>query len=297
MKIYNRKTKEIYEEKASSKALDFLYNNLFGRLLLKTIFSRRLYSKLVSLIIKSPISKFKIRSFIKKHNIDMSLYEEEKYRSFNDFFIRQKKEKYKKITKDKKLFISPADSKLISYKIDDDLVLKIKNSEYSVQELIQDENLAKTYAGGLCLVFRLTADDFHRYCHVDDGRVVASKKIMGVLHTVNSYSDKYKVFSKNQREYQRIKTENFGEIIYMEVGALQVGKIHNYELDKVTKGEEKGYFSFGGSTIVILLKKNKINLASDIVKKSKKLIEVKIEYGEVIAKKKLNILGGRDDKK
>jgi len=120
---------------------------------------------------------------------------------------------------------------------------------------------------------------------------------MGVLHTVNSYSDKYKVFSKNQREYQRIKTENFGEIIYMEVGALQVGKIHNYELDKVTKGEEKGYFSFGGSTIVILLKKNKINLASDIVKKSKKLIEVKIEYGEVIAKKKLNILGGRDDKK
>lgn len=43
----------------------------------------------------------------------------------------------------------------------------------------------------------------------------------------------------------------------MEVGAMMVGRITNHEAvpGYVTRGEEKGYFEFGGSTIILLTQK------------------------------------------
>ena len=122
---------------------------------------------------------------------------------------------------------------------------------------------------------------------MDNGRLIKSRKINGILHTVGPIAFKrYKVFKENQREYSLLDTENFGEVIQMEVGALMVGKIVNHDIKTFVRGQEKGYFLFGGSTVVLLLKKDVVEIDSDIVLNSKLGIETKVKLGEVIGRRK-----------
>ena len=179
--------------------------------------------------------------------------------------------------------ISVADAKLMVYKINDELKMNIKNSTYTISELLRDDILGKGYHNGTCLVFRLTVDDYHRYHYIDNGYVERRKIINGVLHTVGPISSKrHNVYIENQREVSVLKTENIGEIIQIEVGAILVGKITNHKKDKFKRGDEKGYFSFGGSTILLLFKEGVIKMDTDILKFSKEKIETKVRMGEKI---------------
>lgn len=282
IKIYNRETKEYYYEKAN-KLLIILYQTIIGRILLKIIFTRVWFTKLMSNLTKSRISKYKIKSFIKNNNIDMSEYECQEYHSFEEFFVRKIKPKKREIDLNKNALISVCDAKLSVYKINENLELLIKNSIYTVKELIQDDCLTKYYENGTCLVFRLTKDDYHHYSYFDNGKLVKNKKIKGSLHTVMPLSQKkYKIFGRNFREYDLLKTVNFGDVIYMEVGALMISKINNYNKTTFIKGEQKGYFSFGASTIILLFKENTIKIDDDILLENQKNIEVKVKLGEKI---------------
>jgi phosphatidylserine decarboxylase len=69
----------------------------------------------------------------------------------------------------------------------------------------------------------------------------------------------------------------------MEVGALLVGKIVNHHGPAaVRRGQEKGYFQFGGSTVVLLLKKDTALLDEDILENSRNGIETVVKFGEKI---------------
>lgn len=281
--IYNRFNKFIDEDlQYGDKYLNFLYNSFFGRIILKVIINP-VFSNLYGKYNNMSISKSKINKFIKKYKIDMTEYEEKEYDSFNDFFIRKKK----KISynKEKNIFIAPADSKLMVYKIKDNMTIKIKQSTYTIEELISDRIDLEQYKNGNCLIFRLSMDDYHRYCYIDDGIMEKSKIIKGKLHTVSSISNKHKVYSQNSRICNYMKTDNFGKIIYIEVGALLVGKIKNNNKKQYVKGEEKGYFELGGSTIVILTS-DKIQIDSDIIEYSNRGFETKVKYGERIGELK-----------
>ncbi len=284
MKYYDLKNNKFYEEKESN-GLKFLYNNVFGRLILKLItlkFIVNLYAKYEN----SFLSKHKIKKFIKKNKINMDDYIEENYKSFNDFFIRKIKENKRITPKEKNIFPTVADSKLTVYKIDKTLKLNIKNSTYDIEELIKDKQTAKEYENGTCLVFRLCKDDYHHYIYPDNGQVTSNYHINGVLHTVQPIALKnYKVFAENDREVSILNTENFKELVYIEVGALNIGKIHNNKKENFLKGEEKGYFSFGASTVIILLKEKTIEVDKDILKYSKEDIETRVLQGEQIGKK------------
>lgn len=282
--IYNYNTKELTEEKPD-KLLSFLYNNLMGRIILRIIITKPI-SVLGGIYMNSRLSKYRIKRFIKKSGIDMSDYPSENYKSFNDFFTRKIKSNKRKINKDNNVLISPCDSKLSVYKIDNKMKLTIKNSIYTVEELLQDRILAKEYKNGTCLVFRLSVDDYHRYHYLDSGKTLLNKKINGVFHTVNPLAFKrYKVFSENSREYTVMDTDNFEKIIQVEVGALMVGKIKNNNKKVFTRGEEKGYFCFGGSTIVVLFKKDTILVDDQIISNSNASIETKVKLGCVIGRK------------
>lgn len=280
-KIYNRQNRSIEnDEQYGKKYLEFLYNTKLGRIFLKVI-SSPIFSKTNALYNKTILSKNKVKKFIKRYNIKINDFEEKAYKSFNEFFIRKKKQ----ITynKSSKVFISPADSKLIVYKITEDLRIKIKQSIYTLSELLNEDMDFCEYENGNCFVFRLSMDDYHRYCYIDDGELTKVKKIKGKLHTVSSISESHKVYSQNTRVCNYIKTKNFDDIICIEVGALLVGKINNYDKKIFSKGEEKGYFELGGSTIIILTKNN-IQIDDDIIEYSKKNIETRVEYGERIGK-------------
>ena len=269
-----------------SGSVNFLYNTAFGRLLLKLLVCPWV-SKVAGVFLDSPFSKPMIGKFVKKNSIDISLYEDCKYKSFNDFFIRKKKQVVMDGTDTD--FVSPCDGYLTVYPIDETSVFKIKNSCYDVKSLLDDEDLANKYQGGMCFIFRLMPHHFHRYSFTDDGYVKSSKSIKGILHCVRPVAcERYPVYVQNKREFTEIETKNFGSVIQMEVGAIVVGKINNRkDVWKVKRGEEKGYFEFGGSTIIMLTQKDVVTVDNDLLDKSRNGIETDVEIGNIVAKKVL----------
>lgn len=266
--------------------LSFLYNTKIGRIILKPLVSTKTVSNISFFVLNSKISCLLIKHFIKKHDINMNDYELKKYKSFNDFFIRKIKPGKRKIIKKEDVFIAPCDSKLTVYEIDSKLTFKVKNSLYDVSSLIKDEKIAKKFKGGYALVYRLSPEDYHRYYFIDDGIVLKNYKIDGFFHTVNPVVyDKFKVFKENTRECTYIKTKNFSEVLYVEVGALLVGKINNHKLLNFKKGEEKGYFMYGGSTVIILVKKDVVKIDDEIINNSKNEYETYVKLGEKIGVK------------
>lgn len=269
----------------SSKTLNFFYGNFIGRLFLKILVTKSV-SNLIGYYMNSFLSKSRIRRFVKKHDIDMSEYEEKKYKSYNDFFTRKINVSRRPINSDKKTFISPCDSKLSVYTINEDLTLKIKDAYYSIDSLVNG-NIVSEYIGGYALVFRLSTDDYHRYCYIDSGSKENNYYIKGVFHTVQPISlKKYNFYKTNSREYTILNTDNFDKIVQVEVGAMGVGRICNHHKKyKFKKGEEKGCFEFGGSTIVLLVKKDVIDIDEDILNNSLENIETIVKYGEKIGTK------------
>lgn len=268
--------------KKESLGVRFLYHTILGRLLLKVL-TLRFVSSSVGFFLNTRFSKLFILSFVRKNSICLEEYYQE-FCSFNDFFSRKIKEEYRPIAKNTRDFITPADGYLSAYKIEDGLVLPVKYSHYSLSSLLQNEKLAHEYKDGICLVIRLCVHHYHRYCYVDDGTKEENRFIPGRLHTVRPIAlASVPVFTENAREYTIMHTKHFGDVVQMEVGALFVGKIKNYHEEYAfSKGEEKGTFLFGGSTIILLVKSEKVKLFSKYFEATKNGEEVPVKMGEKI---------------
>lgn len=281
MLFYNRNTQKLEKEiEYQGKILKFLYKTIPGRFALWLFVARPWFSNLRAIYQNSPRSKKDILPFIEKYKVvENKEYAMNTYTCFNDFFTRKKTI----IVKDDaaNVLISPADCKMQFFDITNDLKLHIKQSIYDIKDILDNKHLAEFFHGGTCIVFRLCVDDYHRYHYIDNGKQVYHRKIKGQLHTVRPISEKYKVYSRNAREVTIMETENFGMVGQVEVGALMVGKIINHEQLVFKKYEEKGYFEFGGSTIVLFLQ-DKIKFDEDIEKAVTDGYEVKVSAGERI---------------
>lgn len=282
-KIYNRDSKKLVEEKEYKEGiLVFLYQTVIGRILLKLVIARPWFSNLRAKYQRSPKSKKDILPFVKEYYVDMSDYNMDSFESFNDFFIR--KRTYKTTTQPNEL-MAIADSKLSVYKIDETLKLKIKNSIYELNDIIQKKEIADLYKNGYAFVFRLAVNDYHRYVFFDDGELVSSEYIRGELHTVRSISDQYKVYARNSRVVNVMDSKSFGIITQVEIGALLVGRIKNYNMQVFSRLEEKGYFEYGGSTIVMFFPPN-IMIDEDILRQSQAGYETQVFIGDKIGQRK-----------
>lgn len=272
--------------KKEGLALRFLYNTVLGRLVLKVIASPFL-SSIIGNLMNTRLSKLAINNFARKNNINVDDYYVDDVKSFNEFFARKVKEDKRPIEMDKKSFISPADGHLSFYPIKEDLVFPVKQSVFSIKSLLKDDDLASIYDDGVCIVIRLCVDNYHRYCYLDDGNKEKNVFIKGKLHTVRPIAlEKYPVFTENSREYTVMHTDNFGDVTQVEVGALCVGKIsNNHEEYTFKRGEEKGMFLFGGSTIILLVQKEKIDIPREYYEMTNRTQELDIKMGEEIAKK------------
>ena len=286
MRIVNRQGQELKVNQSQNRLLKLLYSHFLGRCALKVL-TLPFITHIGGLYMNSRLSKRQIQPFIQNHHIDMSQYEKQDYRCYNDFFTRQIKKEARSICYDYYDLIVLADSKLTYYRIGEDTKLWIKDTMYSLSDLLGNHELAQQYDGGTCLVFRLSVDDYHRYCFIDDGSKEEDVYIKGVFHTVNPIAnDYYPIYKQNSRSYSLLHTLHFDDVIYMEVGAMMVGKIVNHSLDSFCRGDEKGYFEFGGSTIVVLLKKDIVEIDEDIVSHSLQHDETRVLMGEKIGMKK-----------
>lgn len=279
--IKKRNGEIITTNQAQNKALSGLYDTIGGRIVLKFLVIPAV-SKTVGFFMDSPLSIPLIKKFIKKHNLDTSDFVMKKFRSYNEFFTRKIKPEKRPIDYRADHLISPCDSKLSVYKIQKNSIFKIKDSLYKISDLLANEFLARRYDGGYCFIYRLEVDDYHRYCYIDDGLKTENVFIEGELHTVNPIALKrYNIYKRNSREYTILHTDNFGDVVHMEVGALMVGRICNHHGEYYfVKGEEKGMFQFGGSTIVQLFEKGRICPDRDIIKNTREGFETVVHYGE-----------------
>ena len=137
------------------------------------------------------------------------------------------------------------------------------------------------------IVIRLTVDDYHRYCYCTNGQKGKNHFIHGVLHTVNPIANDYvPIYKENARSYTIISSESFGDVLQMEVGALCVGRIVNYHENKqVCRGEEKGRFEFGGSTVILMVEQKNIQIAPSLLTNTDNGYETYIHMGEILGKK------------
>ena len=273
-----------------SLLIKFLYGTVSGRTMLKILVAPRV-SELAARFLTSRYSAWLIPSFIRKNKIEMSRYviPPGGYRSFNDFFTRKLKEEYR--VRNGGMLICPCDGLLTVSKIDDDLTFSIKHTEYSIRELLGNEALAAEYDGGTAYVFRLTPAHYHRYVFCTTGVLLGRKRIRGILHSVQPIChEKTKVFVQNTREYVVIKNQILGKVVQMEIGALLVGKISNQKRKKqefVRGGQEKGYFEYGGSSIVVLTKKD-AELPENLLHRDAIGTELPVMAGETL----INFIGG-----
>lgn len=286
MKCRDRFGNDVYVNEEQGKLLSLLYGTAPGRALLSVLVKPQV-SRLAGIFLDSRVSTVLIKPFIKYSGIDMSEYIPTNFKSYNDFFTRKIKSEYRCIDHIPEHLIAPCDSKLSVYPINDDSIFTVKGTDYTLGSLVKSEKLARHYRGGTLLMFRLCVDDYHRYCFVDDGIKTKNHHINGVFHTVNPVANEYyPIYKENTREFCILKSNNFGNILTMEVGALLVGRIANYcGKRNVKKGEEKGRFEFGGSTIILCLEKDTVTIDSDILANSAKGIETIVKLGERIGSK------------
>lgn len=293
IKFYNRKTRRYETEKvAGGTYLKWTYSSPVGMKLLELIVKKKLFSKIYGSFCDSKRSKNKIVPFVREFGIDMTIFEKEldQFESFNDFFTRKFANEARPIDNLSSSLISPGDGKLFAYNnIDLNKLAQIKGYTYRLDKLIDAPNIISKFSEGTCLILRLAPTDYHRFHFIDNGICEESKKIKGDYYSVNPIALKAipELFCKNKREWSIFHSDNFGEVLCIEVGATFVGSIiQTYTPGKrVKRGDEKGYFKFGGSTTMLFFQKGKVKIDEDIIEQTNKGYETSVVLGERIGER------------
>lgn len=283
----DRKTHQEMSEKVYGKFyIDLLYgtswfSHLSSFLVLPFFAHVNFLSRLYGSLQKSQLSQKKIKPFIEKFHVDTSEFLDpvDSYQSFNDFFIRKLKPAARPVTHGVDIAILPADGRYLVYEnIEKTDGFFVKGKKFSLERLLRSPELAKKYAQGSMAIARLAPVDYHRFhfpvhCIPED-----PQPINGPLFSVNPAALKkhVEILAENKRVITPLQTQNFGTVLFIEVGATYVGSIHQTftPLEPQMKGDEKGYFSFGGSSIILLFEPSRIKFDQDLIDASSRRIEV-----------------------
>jgi phosphatidylserine decarboxylase len=299
IKYFNRMTgKNEVEKVYGDLFIKFLYCSEAGKKL-GGIFTNKIFSKTYGAFQDLPSSHRKVKPFIEKFNIPIQDYEpgsrpsldsSDSYRSFNEFFIRKFKLGKRSFVPEASRMAAFAEARYVGFdSVDEKSVYPVKGQYLKAKDLIGNDQIAKIFEGGPLLIARLCPVDYHRYHYPDNGKVVEHYPISGAFDSVNplALKEKNQIFIKNERHVSILQTENFGRLAYIEVGAICVGKIvQTHRWNKpFLRGEEKGYFLFGGSTVILMGEKGLWKPSNDIIQNTKNGIETYLHLGQEVATK------------
>jgi len=241
----------------------------------------------------NPVSVKEIDPFLKFHglNVDEILDPLDSFKNFNEFFYRKLKSSARPIASpnDPKVAVSPADCRLNVFPtVNEATKLWVKGKNFTMATLIQDEQLVKDFTGGSMVIARLAPQDYHRFHCPVTGVLKALRPFEGAYYTVNpiAINETVDVYTENKRVRTVISSPEFGDVIYVAVGATMVGSIvfTSKEGDKLKKGDEVGYFAFGGSTVLLFFKQGAIDYDQDLLVNSSKPIETLVKMGNALGK-------------
>lgn len=251
------------------------------------------FSRLYGTFQRSPLSKYKVLPFIKKYRIDTTefLDDPSSFRSFNAFFIRKLKPECRPFNPGRGQAIIPADGRYRFYpNLAQTDFFYAKGQRFSLSSLLQNEAQAKKYHNGSAVMGRLCPTDYHRFHFPCDNTPNQAQRINGYLYSVNPMALKQNlsILTENKRMVTILKSEAFGEVLFIEIGATNVGAIHQtYTPEKkYQKGDEKGFFSFGGSFLVLLFEPGRLILAPDLQRLCEQNLEIRCLMGQRLGSEK-----------
>lgn len=290
IQYYERESGQLKTEKvAGEKWLVWLYYNPIGEATLWALAKRKLVSSIYGNRMDRTSSAKKIQPFIVDFDIDMSVAQKKEFSNFNDFFTRKLKADARPVDTSSTVVVSPADGKILAYTDISNSSFIVKGYRFDVSSFLDNPDLAQKYHDGTLLIIRLAPVDYHRFHFPASGNISPNKKIDGDYYSVNPIAlrKKAEIFCLNKREYSILSNPLFGDVVIAEVGATMVGSIEQtYKGSSVNKGEEKGYFKFGGSTVVLLFEKSKIHIDENLLNNTAKGYETSVKMGERIGAEK-----------
>lgn len=292
IQVVDRKRKETFIEKVyGDDVMKVFYGHPAGLAVTSRILTNRFLSQLYGAYNDSAASKHKIEDFVEALGIDVSECSKDlvEYVSFNDFFARKLRPSARPVAQEDKAIASPGDGRLLVFpKIDETTLSYVKWAPIELFELFnRNQELTEKYRNGSALVLRLCPADYHRFHFPVSGKVGITKTVPGLLHSVSPYAleQGLPVYCLNKRTLCELKSPEVGHVLMMEVGALFVGSIvQTYRAGtQVQRGDEKGYFKFGGSTCVLFFEQGAVQFDEDIIKNSAAGLETLVQMGERIA--------------
>ncbi|MFZ9848746.1 MAG: archaetidylserine decarboxylase [Flavobacteriales bacterium] len=289
IKYIIRSTGKIETERPPAEGLlKFLYGNTFGKLVVLPIAKQKAITKRYGRMMSSSKSVERIPDFVSSLNIDMSESKKSvsEFKTFNEFFFRELKPGARKIGEG---LVSPGDGRVLAFeKISEVNSFFVKGKKFTLKEFLKDDVLFKKHENSSMIIVRLAPNDYHRYHFPFAGKASESKRIDGAYYSVSPIalqSNFTTVFCKNKKEICTLTTEAHGEILVIPVGATMVGSLNStYQPNTVVeKGQEMGYFAFGGSTVVLLFDAKHFKIDEDLIHNTKNNIETYLHMGDKIA--------------
>ena len=291
IQFYNRSSGCLETERIYGRYwVNLFYGTPWGRRLTNRWLCCPLLSRLYGRLQQHPLSRIKIPAFAGQYHVDLAeiMMPPGGFSSFNDFFTRRLKPEARPVTTDPLSLAAVADSRLSVVVLEPDTLIAVKGMRWKLSQLLGTDALDARYTNGLCLCFRLAPCDYHRFGYADDGVQGPVHTCHGPLHSVNPLALRHKedILATNFRQWCLIHSTHFGTMIQVEVGAMMVGSIvqHQPAGGALRKGTEKGYFQFGGSTVLLIMEPHRLQVDADILYYSRRGIETRVRYGEAVAK-------------
>ncbi len=287
IRYFNRHTGTLETEQVYGEGfLRWAYGNPLGKIALNAFVKRPIFSKWYGRRMNTPQSAARVAPFIAEYGLDPAEFADApgSYRSFNEFFFRKLKSEARPIDADEANVVFPADGRHLGFQDAAEIEgVFVKGQKFDLTALLGDAKLAEDYRDGALVLSRLCPVDYHRF-HFPVAGIAGETRLIGEpLFSVNPIALRQRLayLWTNKRTVMKLKTERFGTVICMEIGATCVGTIQQtYTPDQpVAKGEEKGFFGFGGSSTITLFEAGTIRLDADLLESSANQIELYARMG------------------
>ena len=293
IEYYNRYSKRVEIEPVyGEKFLKLLYNSRFGNLTLRFLVKRKMFSAIWGNIMRRPYSKKYILPFVRKYHINTDILDQrvDTFKTFDEFFSRKLRTSARPIVTWPGTVVFPCDGRHLLIQNPKNLPdFFIKGQTFDLEALLLNKDLAKEFKNGQIVISRLAPIDYHRFHFPCDATIKKIYKINGDYKSVNPIATKknIKIFFENKRIVSVMHSDEIGNFLMVEVGATGVGSIHQTAKAGVAykKGDEKGYFSFGGSTIITIFQNNHIRFAEDLKRASASGMEMFALMGDDLGRK------------
>jgi phosphatidylserine decarboxylase len=288
IRYFNRYTRTVETEKVvGDRWMRWIYGTATGRMALHLVIRRALLSRLYGWKMNWHYSGQKVLPFIVEHSIDDREFAKSvfHYDTFNEFFIRALKPEARPVAPGDDMAVFPADGRHLAFPdVDAADGFYVKGQKFTLAALLGDPALAQQFAGASMLISRLCPVDYHRFHFPVAGTPGEPVCIDGWLYSVSPIALRRNIryLVENKRMLTHLDSPRFGPVLMVEVGATMVGSIKQLFAPgrRVAKGEEKGLFKIGGSCVITLFQRGRIQFDSDLVEQSRTCLETYARMGD-----------------